>query len=136
MSSDAPIKSTMIGTRCHIVTQVAIRTRPPAQFAIDASITSSFNMTLSPGYSAGGYGSALYCQVLCVPSALATAFRWSSGLLPGAPSASHRTDVPVSHLLEVVRRQRRTKTPSTIENQLGVFIGDALFDVALDHALS
>jgi hypothetical protein len=34
----------MIGTRCHIVAQVAISTSPPAQFAIDASITSSLNI--------------------------------------------------------------------------------------------
>src|SRR5206468_6563749 len=119
MSSDAPIKSTMIGTRCHIVTQVAIRTRPPAQFAIDASITSSFNMTFLQATPPEDMVPLCIVKYFASPSALATAFRWSSGLLPGAPSASHRTDVPVSHLLEVVRRQRRTKTPSTIENQLG-----------------
>src|SRR6185436_6384360 len=42
MSSDAPMKSTMIGTRSHIVAHVAINTRPPAQLAIEASIKSIF----------------------------------------------------------------------------------------------
>ena len=45
MSSDPPMKSTMNGTRCHIVAQVAIKTNPPAQFANDASITNSLSIT-------------------------------------------------------------------------------------------
>ncbi len=40
------MKSTMGGTCCHIVAQVPISTSPPAQFAIDASITSSRNISI------------------------------------------------------------------------------------------
>jgi hypothetical protein len=41
----------MIGTRCDIVAQVKINTNPPAQFAIDARITSIFSIgSLREGY--------------------------------------------------------------------------------------
>src|SRR5438105_1424362 len=44
MSRDAPMNSTMIGTRCDIAAHVAINTSPPAQFAMEASITISFSI--------------------------------------------------------------------------------------------
>ena len=55
------MNSTMIGTCCHIVAQVAISTRPPAQFAIDASITSSRNISIlreGSGFKIGIYFAA------------------------------------------------------------------------------
>src|SRR5450759_3334470 len=55
--------------------------------------------------------------------------------LPRAPTARHRRDVGVSHFLQIVRRQRGTKTAATIEYQLGVLVGNSLLDVALDNAL-
>src|SRR5437762_2476917 len=42
------MKSTMIGTRCHIVAQVAINTTPPAQLATEASIKSSLSIRILP----------------------------------------------------------------------------------------
>src|SRR6267378_3683074 len=41
--------STIIGTRCHMVAQVPIRTSPPATLAIEASISSSLSTSRSNG---------------------------------------------------------------------------------------
>src|SRR5438552_1951904 len=51
---------------------------------------------------------------------------------PAAHAAVHGKDVLVTHLLEVVGRQGRTKTAATIENDLRLPVRHALFDVPLE----
>src|SRR4051812_23353858 len=68
--------------------------------------------------------------------------RLASGLdrgtlsLPRAPAASHGDHVGVAHLLEVVRRQRRSESAAAIEDYRRGFVRHSLLDVALDHTLA
>src|SRR6266496_2677350 len=89
MSSDPPMKSTMIGTRCHIVAHVPISTRPPAQFAIDASITSSLNMTFLRAVPPKDKDIVQLCSV----KYFASRQRWRP-LSVGAPACCHARQPP------------------------------------------
>ena len=57
-----------------------------------------------------------------------------SFLLPLSPTARHREHVGVPHLLEIVRRERGSKSTPAVENQLGVPVGYTLLDVALQNS--
>src|SRR3982751_3136208 len=100
MSSDPPMNSTTSGTCSHIVAQVATSTRPPRQFAIEASITSILNTGISR--------SILHQKLrsyFTLSSTLQSRLDRAAARLPLAPAARHRGDVGVAHPLEVVRRE-------------------------------
>src|SRR6266566_2487199 len=56
-------------------------------------------------------------------------------VFPRPPSARHRRDVGVAHFLEIVSRERRAESATAIEDELGVLVGHARLDVALDYPL-
>src|SRR3954470_3462371 len=130
----------MIGTRSCIVAQVAIRTRPPAQLANEASMTRNFSTAHSRGWMQDKHVRyTLYCQVLCRTPRKewthrsASTIYSTSCLLPLAPAAGHRRDVRVAHLLKIVGGQSGSESAAAVENQLRIPVGDALLDVTLKH---
>src|SRR5216110_991124 len=54
--------------------------------------------------------------------------------LPLSPAPRHRPHVRVSHLLQIVSGKSRSKSPSTIKNQLRSLIRYPRRDVALQYA--
>src|SRR6266550_3878861 len=74
----------------------------------------------------------LLCTVKYFAHSAVTLLRGSS-FLPGTPAPGHRSDVRIPHLLQILRRQRRTKSPAAVQDQLGVLVRGALLDVALDY---
>ncbi len=57
-------------------------------------------------------------------------------LFPAAPAAVHRNGVAVAHLLEVVGGESRAVSTAAVKDEFGVFVGECLFDVSLDHAFA
>src|SRR5258708_35222619 len=55
---------------------------------------------------------------------------------PAFPPAVHRFHIRITHLLQIVRRQRRTKTSAAIQHNLRVCVRYALFNVPLDNSFS
>ena len=53
---------------------------------------------------------------------------------PGADASIHRADVAVTHLDQVVGRQRRAEPAATVEHQGRLLVRDQGLDVALQHA--
>src|SRR3569833_3374934 len=59
-----------------------------------------------------------------------------SRLAPGPHAAVHGDDVGVAHLLQVVRRQRRTEPAPAVKDDVRCVIWYQRLDVALQHAPS
>src|SRR5438067_1684823 len=57
-------------------------------------------------------------------------------LIPRPPASVERDGVGVTHLLNGVRGERRSKAAAAIQYQRRVLVGDLVFDIALDYALA
>src|SRR5712691_13354198 len=61
---------------------------------------------------------------------------WQACIYPSFPSAIHRFDIVVAHLLQVFRHQRGSESASAVQDQLPIRIGYLLLDVAFDDAFA
>src|SRR6266849_10170037 len=150
MKSESATKSTMTGipSSCRNLYHMEASPAPAATLTIEVTINVGRSTIHSPEMHWLQYGCVL-CSVKYFATLKDASYHASRGLnrlsfpvldrparrLPRPPSTRHRRDVRVPHLLQIVRRQRRTETAATVENQLGSLVGNALLDVALDHAL-
>src|SRR5208282_1729731 len=51
---------------------------------------------------------------------------------PASPATVHRFHVGIAHFLQIVGHESGAETATTIEDQFGARIGNALLDIALD----